>query len=311
MTARPAKPVVNVAAGVLTRADGRVLLAERPRDKSSGGHWEFPGGKFDAGENEGQALVREVQEEVGVVIDAAAPWLVYDHEYADKVVRLHIYKASSWHGTPRGNERQRISWEDPAALSVAPLMAAYGRAIEALRLPAVVAVVYADCCERAEFFARLEQALRGGLRVVVLRERNMLAAQFAQFARRVSELARAYGARVLVEAGKAQAAQALAAGVHVCSCRLPAMVAPPAGAIWSASCRSAADLTRAATLGATFATVPPPVAASGGGIDWDGFRAMIQRSSIPVFASGDTGPEHLDAALRAGAHGIALPLSAW
>ena len=92
MTPRPSKPVVNVAVGVLTRADGRVLLAERPREKLSGGHWEFPGGKFDAGENDWQALVREVEEEVGVVIDAAAPWLVYDHDYPDKVVRLHIYK---------------------------------------------------------------------------------------------------------------------------------------------------------------------------------------------------------------------------
>jgi len=305
------KPVVNVAAAALTRADGRVLLAERPNHKLSGGHWEFPGGKVDAGENERQALVREVAEEVGIVIDAAAPWLVYDHEYPDKIVRLHIYKVSSWHGTPRGQERQRISWEDPNALAVAPLMHAYSRALDALRLPTVIAVAYADSCGRSEFLAQTERALRSGLGVIVLRERTMLPAQFTQFARQVSDLAHRYGAKVLVEAGKAHAGHSTADGAHVCCCKLPEMTTAPAGAIWSASCKTPHDLDLAAARGATFATVPPPGAEDGTAIDWDRFSAMIKRSAAPVFASGGLAPEHLDHALHAGAHGIALPLSAW
>jgi len=311
MTPSHTKPIVNVAAAVLTRADGRVLLAERPQDKVSGGHWEFPGGKFDAGENEQQALVREVAEEVGVVIDAAAPWLVYDHEYADKVVRLHVHRVSSWHGTPTGRERQRISWEDPAALAVHPLMAAYGRAMAALRLPALVAVAYADDHDRSEFLARTEQALRGGLELLILRERTMLPAQFTQVARKVTDLARGYGAKVMIEAGKAHASQGTAHGVHVCCCQLSSMTAVPSHAHWSASCKTADHLARASALGAAFATVRPLCSHGSAQVDWSAFQALIERSAVPVFASGEIGPDDLGPALRAGAHGIALPLSAW
>ena len=139
----------------------------------------------------------------------------------------------------------------------------------------------------------------------------MLPAQFTQFARRVSDLAHRHGAKVLVEAGKAQAAHTSADGVHLCSCRLPGMSTAPTGGIWSASCRTTDHLARAASLGAGFATVPPPGAGEGPGIDWEAFRALIQRSAVPVFASGGVQPEHLDLALQAGAHGVALPLTAW
>ena len=180
-----------------------------------------------------------------------------------------------------------------------------------LRLPTVVAVAYADSCGRSEFLAKAERALRSGLGVIVLRERSMLPAQFTQFARQVSDLAHRYGAKVLVESGKAHAGHSTADGAHVCCCKLPDMVKSPAGAIWSASCKTAHDLELASARGATFATVPPPGVETGSTIDWDAFSGMIQRSSVPVFASGGLAPEHLDHALHAGAHGIALPLSAW
>jgi 8-oxo-dGTP diphosphatase len=91
---------------------------------------------------------------------------------------------------------------------------------------------------------------------------------------------------------------------------MPNMTTAP-GATWSASCRSSEHLARAAAFGASFVTVPPPGVADAAGIDWNAFGALIGRSSVPVFASGGVAPEHLDLALNAGAHGVALPLTAW
>ncbi|GGD39537.1 NUDIX domain-containing protein [Sinisalibacter lacisalsi] len=308
MISNARKPVVNVAAGVLMRADGKVLLAERPASKASGGHWEFPGGKFDAGEDEHQALAREIAEEVGVAIGAAVRWLTYDHEYADKVVRLHIHKVLNWHGSPRGREGQRISWEHPAELSVSPLMEAYRRALQALRLANVIAVARAECCDRSELLARIERVLRAGVRTIVLRERRMLPAQFAQVARRGAELAGRYGATMLVEGGKVHSAHSHADGVHVCSGRLLTMAPPPAGAVWSASCRTADHLARAGAHGAAFALVPSHAE---DGTDWEAFGRLIRHSAVPVFASGEVAPADMANALGAGAHGLAVPLSAW
>ncbi len=305
------KPIVDVAVGVLLRADGRVLLAERPIDKLSGGHWEFPGGKFEIGEVEVQALKREVYEEVGVEVDAAHPWLVYTHEYEDKIVRLHVYKVLAWHGTPRGEEKQRISWEDPAVLSVAPFMEAHQPALDALSLPSVVATAEADGRGMSETLTRLETSLGQGLQVVVLSERNMVSSQFAQFARRVVDRARRYGAKVLVQGNTETALRASADGIHVSAEYLRRMNVAPPFAVWSASCRDSADLDKAASLGAAFATVPPTAAGDGAGFDWPEFQELIRASAIPVFAAGDMARADLDAAVRSGAHGIAVNATSW
>jgi 8-oxo-dGTP diphosphatase len=81
-----AKPLVNVAVAVVQRGDGRVLLAERPRGKISGGYSELPGGKFHAVEKSEQALARKPQEEIGIKLDRTQPWITYEYEYPDKRV---------------------------------------------------------------------------------------------------------------------------------------------------------------------------------------------------------------------------------
>lgn len=311
MLSNARKPLVHVAAGVLIRADGRVLLAERPANKSSGGHWEFPGGKLDAGEDVWRALLREVEEEVGVAIDMATPWLTYDHEYEDKIVRLHIFKVASWHGTARGRESQRISWEDPRDLGVTPLMEAYGAAIEALRLPTVIAEVFAEDFSRAELLTRIEGALRGGLRMMVLRARGMVPAQFAQLARRVADMTNRHEAMLLIDGARAPAAKGSVAGVHIARAQLSRMGPPPPGAVWSVSCADPRELDRAAALGASFALVELATPENDPKADWEAFSGLIRGSALPVYASGDLGASDIDAALRAGAHGLALPLSAW
>ena len=63
--------MVIVAAAALVRSDGRLLLAQRPMGKPMAGLWEFPGGKVEAGETPQGALVRELKEELGVVVAEA------------------------------------------------------------------------------------------------------------------------------------------------------------------------------------------------------------------------------------------------
>lgn len=309
MTNLAKRPVVNVAAGVLMRGDGCILLAQRPQGTSSAGHWEFPGGKIDAGENEVQAVRREVEEEVGVTVDATVPWLVYTHAYPDKDVRLHIYRITAWHGTPHGKENQRVSWQDPAALTVSPMLPAYGPALRALQLPEVVATVVADSLPRADLLDRADLAMRAGLRVLILREGRMVPTQFLQLARQLTDMARRHGARVHVEAGRAQPGQGAFGGIHLCSCLMPGLVGPPSNGVWSASCRSVEHLEKAARMGADLATVTPAVSPGSERPDWSAVTAMIQRSALPVFVAGDVDLDDLAASHRAGAHGIAVALS--
>ena len=73
------KKIVDVAAGVITRPDGSFLLGQRAPGTFYPGYWEFPGGKVEPGETPAAALVRELDEELGIRVHALNPWLMREH----------------------------------------------------------------------------------------------------------------------------------------------------------------------------------------------------------------------------------------
>src|SRR6476469_4477056 len=113
---------VDVAVGILMRANGEVLLGQRPEGKPYAGYWEFPGGKVEAGEAIVDALKREFQEELGVTLLHAAPWCCVSHVYPHAHVRLHFFISHRWEGMPHGLEGQALAWQ--GGISVEPLLPA-------------------------------------------------------------------------------------------------------------------------------------------------------------------------------------------
>jgi 8-oxo-dGTP diphosphatase len=125
-TRAPAQPAtartpVDVAVGVLIGADQRFLLTSRPPGKVFAGHWEFPGGKVEAGESVEQALRRELQEELGITIGAALPWREALFDYPHALVRLHFCKVFEWQGEFEMREGQTMAWQT-LPVSVAPVL---------------------------------------------------------------------------------------------------------------------------------------------------------------------------------------------
>ena len=105
------RAVVDVAVGVLMQADGQFLLTSRPEGKVYAGYWEFPGGKLEAGETVEEALRRELQEELGIVIGAAQIWKTQMVDYPHALVRLHFCKVSDWQGELQMREAQSHAWQ--------------------------------------------------------------------------------------------------------------------------------------------------------------------------------------------------------
>ena len=112
---------VDVAVGVLIDAQGRFLLTSRPQGKVYAGHWEFPGGKVEAGETIEQALRRELHEELGITIGPAEPWQVELMDYPHARVRLHFCKVYAWQGDFEMREAQSLAWQD-LPVQVAPVL---------------------------------------------------------------------------------------------------------------------------------------------------------------------------------------------
>jgi len=105
------RSLTQVAVGVLFQADGRFLLTTRPPGKAYAGHWEFPGGKVEAGETLVQALTRELQEELGISIAHPQAWKTERIDYPHALVELHFFKAFEWQGELQMKEGQQFSWE--------------------------------------------------------------------------------------------------------------------------------------------------------------------------------------------------------
>lgn len=107
--------MVEVAVGVLIRADGQFLLTSRPPGKVYAGYWEFPGGKLEAGESVEQALRRELHEEIGLTIgfsmDAVQPWKTEMIDYPHALVRLNFCKVFAWAGELQMREGQQFAWQ--------------------------------------------------------------------------------------------------------------------------------------------------------------------------------------------------------
>jgi 8-oxo-dGTP diphosphatase len=115
--------VVLVAAAALFDADGRVLLAERPKGKAMAGLWEFPGGKVAEGETAEVALIRELDEEVGITVvrGASRPLAFASHAYPEFHLLMPLFVCTQWSGTPTPREDQRLQWLRPDAIDAALL----------------------------------------------------------------------------------------------------------------------------------------------------------------------------------------------
>jgi 8-oxo-dGTP diphosphatase len=120
------KRLLLVAACALVDADGRVLITQRPEGKAMAGLWEFPGGKVEAGETPEQALVRELQEEIGVETKVAclAPLTFASHAYDDFHLLMPLYVCRRYWGIPVAKEVQALKWVRPNRLRDYPMPAA-------------------------------------------------------------------------------------------------------------------------------------------------------------------------------------------
>jgi len=103
---------VLVSAVALIDVEGRILLTQRPEGKSMAGLWEFPGGKVEPYETPEHALIRELQEELGIDTweSCLAPLTFASHSYADFHLLMPLYACRKWEGMPQGREGQTLKW---------------------------------------------------------------------------------------------------------------------------------------------------------------------------------------------------------
>lgn len=298
---------MEVAAAVIQRPDGAFLLAQRPRGKVYAGYWEFPGGKAEPGEPVAQALSRELHEELGIEVRTAYPWITRVFTYPHATVRLHFYRVTLWENELRPREGQEIAWQQLGTDRVSPMLPANAPVLASLALPAEYAVTDASRWGAAAMLEKLERRLQHGLKLVQLREPGMAADTLRTFSDDAIALARRYGCKVMAKTPHPEVD-----GIHLTAAQLMELHEKRGQGLLAASCHTREELERAMQLELDFAVVGPvKEKADLRPLGWERFAALIEGTTIPVYAIGGLTRADLQDAWRAGAHGVAMIRGAW
>lgn len=307
---------IHVVAAILIQA-GRICITRRREDVHQAGKWEFPGGKLEPQEDSLSGLKRELNEELGIEVLEASPFVRLSHRYAELDVLLDVWRVHSYRGSPHGRESQELRWANVQELQPEHFPAADRPVLRRLQLPALYLISDVRRFGEEEFVARLERALRAGARLVQLREPDMSGESFCAYARRVAQLCHHFGARLLINADPAWLPQTDADGVHLNSRRLLARSERPVpqGYWLAASCHDAAELQQAQALGVDFAVLGPvqPTASHPGGavLGWDRFAVLRASTALPLYAIGGMSGDDLGRARALGAQGLAMISGLW
>ena len=124
--------LIKVAAGLITNTLNQILIAKRPKGVHFADHWEFPGGKIEEDESAEQALKRELEEELGIIIQEFNLFMTFTHDYPEKSVEFDIYKVTQFMGLPQAKQSQEIKWVAINDLNQYPFPGANRKIIQVL-----------------------------------------------------------------------------------------------------------------------------------------------------------------------------------
>lgn len=302
------KRILVVAAVI--RREGRILIAERAAHLHQGGLWEFPGGKVEPGESVEAALVRELQEELGITARSFAPLIRIAHDYPDKSVCLDVWDVTAFEGEPVGQEGQPICWVTPEELSGFAFPAANHPVVTAARLPARYLITPDDLSPalRRDWLAG---RLAGGARLVVFRAPSLSLQAYRAEAAGLLRQCHAAGARLMLHGDPAVLEGIAADGLHLPARYLSLMEQRPVSSdvFLAVSTHNRDELVQAEKLGVDFVTLSPvaetathPDAAP---LGWEQFAALVERATVPVFALGGMRDGDAVLARKCGAQGVA------
>ncbi len=309
--------VIDVVAGVVTDAAGRVLIARRHDGSHQGGKWEFPGGKKHPGESAFAALVRELEEELDIKVESAQPLTSVTHAYPDVTVDLEVWRVRRFSGTAHGREGQPIRWVAAEDLGAYEFPEADQPVLRALWLPPLYLLSDGGRFGPEDFLRHLESVLVAGAKLIQLREPQLSPPEFRSRAETVVGTCHRHGARVLLNAPAEIVQECGADGIHLNGRRLEQCASRPLDSrYWvAASCHDTTQLNHARRIGADFVVLSPvrstrshPLARP---LGWEAFATLCSAAGLPVYALGGMEVGDLEKARQAGAQGIAMLSGVW
>ncbi len=308
---------VHVAVAVIRNQAKQIFITLRPENVHQGGLWEFPGGKVEDSEPVYDALLREIQEEIGIDIIHAQPLINIPFHYPDKHVVLDVWEVLKYSGSAHGKEGQEFRWVGQYELDKYSFPAANKAIISAIRLPSTYLISPEPGVDPEKFIAQLTVRLTAGIELLQLRSKLLSHEAYAALAKPVVELCHQYQTRVCLNTTPDLLTQISADGIHLTAQRLMELKDRPISNdfLLSASCHTLGEIEQANRIGVDFIVLAPvrkttshPAAQP---LGWEIFAEWTALAAMPVYALGGMTESDIDTSRKNGGQGIAGISSLW
>ncbi|MGV6818538.1 MAG: Nudix family hydrolase [Thiotrichales bacterium] len=303
---------IHVAVAVID-VEQRFLVSRRHPEAYQGGKWEFPGGKVEPGESVQAALVRELQEELGITPTQSRPLMRVHHAYPDCRVLLDVWKVQSFAGEPEGREGQEVRWAAADELRHLEFPDANRPIIKASLLPETIWIT----SPINSLTSATDSLLIPESGLVILRQPQLSASAYTELLTAIKDSHPAVMSSILLTSSAEEAGNFGAAGLHVSGKSLESFKQGPQAdeLLLSASCHNLEEVQRAAALGFDLAmlspVLPTPTHPDKPALGWPAFNAVAEAAGLPLYALGGMSAERLPEAWEHGGQGIAATRSFW
>jgi 8-oxo-dGTP diphosphatase len=299
---------IQVAVGVIKNPIGQLLISFRGKSLHQGGLWEFPGGKVEASETVGQALARELKEELDITVKTATPLITINHQYLDLSMQLRVFTVDSYEGVEKSCEGQPFQWVTPEDLGNYAFPAANQPILSAARLPPYYAIL--DDSNPELLLVNLETLLNDGIKLIQARLKSLSTEAVECFLQQAFPLCKAHKAWLMLNSAVATSKNFAVDGVHLTSKDLLACNQRPDKMRWvAASCHNYKELLHAQKIGVDFVVLAPVLQTTthpGAKVLGLGqFAELTAKINIPVYALGGMSKADLPTVQKLGGQGIA------
>lgn len=302
--------MIEVAVGCLV-SGSKVLIGQRLARQSHAGQWEFPGGKLEVGERPVDALIREFQEETGLITGDWQPLINYPWDHGNIQVRLHVFVSQQFSGELTAHEGHQFEWCPIEKLTQRAMLRANLGIIRALQLPDHYMII-GEFSDQQDALQRLSTALNNGIKLVQLRAKNLSKTEFVDLAKAAVALCHTQQAKLILNTQVDWFNLVPQAdGLQLASTAIKALSKRPIGKgkLLTISTHNAADLAKALQLEADFLLLSPVKETAAHPelkpLGWSKFSEIVASIPLPVYALGGMQGSDRNQAKQNGAQGVA------
>ncbi len=303
----PAIKTIKAVVGILySKNNTQILITKRRKNQFMPNYWELPGGKIETGEDEEDALARELQEELGIKTLRISLKHVMTHHYKDKTVNLSIYNVESYKGNVTGTEGQDIRWCNLQNLSNYKLLPTMRIIINRIRLPEYYWIT-PDERDPELLLQKCQNHLITGAKIIQLRSKDLIEHSYIG---KIHNLCQSYEARLILNVPN-KTFKEPCDGWHLTSEELLKYSKRPCAnnKLLGASAHNIKEAKYAETISVDYISLAPieetPSHPNATPLGWEVAKDIVSKSNLPVYLLGGMGRDSLGRALKIRAQGIA------